>query len=413
MLLEVVNQALSYMGQTPMQTWDEKPNLRRQVEAMLPIALDSFAVVGDWTFAKHRAQLDLQPADETWSEYPYKAEIPDGTTDDYCIRVLGTRPSRRFEIEGNTIYIDAHAQDEEADPVVPEDITLLYIRRLWTTDPVNPGAGDSYTYELKDVRMPPAAVDAMAYGIAARMAVGLSGDVQITGLMKEEYANAIAAASATSEEENPGYNPRAGSNDLLEVVNEALVLANQKPVTSWVVSSQVMEAVKAVIPRAIGSLTSEVYWSFAKTRVAMDLYDGEAFEWNKYSNRFHIPEDCVRVISVDGGAQYEIEGNLLYTDNEDAELLYIRRVYETDAHGNPAFSEGLRVPTKFREALSYRIAQDIATRLTQDPGMAMMFQEQYRMALRGAIEENEMETPGRIPMTEAWTAQDDRTWGDE
>lgn len=68
-------------------------------------------------------------------------------------------------------------------------------------------------------------------------------------------------------------------------------------------------------------------WNCAVKRAVLDTADATAPDFD-YSNRFALPEDCLRVLSVglNGQAQdYELEGRFLLTDEA---ALYLRYIWQ-------------------------------------------------------------------------------------
>lgn len=89
------------------------------------------------------------------------------------------------------------------------------------------------------------------------------------------------------------------------------------------------------LPQTRDSLLRSHWWRFAQARVALvqDASD-PAFEWD---NQFVLPTDMMRARGVYGGTgsrntrmSYELEGNLILTNESSVNFRYIKQVTDTD-----------------------------------------------------------------------------------
>lgn len=105
-------------------------------------------------------------------------------------------------------------------------------------------------------------------------------------------------------------------------------------------------------------------WPFAETRVSLNLVTSNPNTDWLYS--YQYPSDAVRLIKIPSGIRNDTQdsripykvvhgtsGKLIYTDQQDAELIYTKRVTDVS-----------RYTAKFRMALSLKIAGYIAARVT-------------------------------------------------
>lgn len=122
-------------------------------------------------------------------------------------------------------------------------------------------------------------------------------------------------------------------------------------------------------------------WPFARRRVALALVaeDPEA-DW-AFSYRY--PTDCERALFIplsgrtDAGAEFivgqDATGRLIYTDQEDADLVFTRR------ESNPGL-----FPSDFSDALAWRLASEIALPLSRLQALADRCLARYRQTLSAA-----------------------------
>jgi len=77
-------------------------------------------------------------------------------------------------------------------------------------------------------------------------------------------------------------------------------------------------------------------WSFARKRATLALLTNDSTQW---AYKYQLPSDCLRprkILAADeldaperNGAPFEREGDALYTDREDAVLIYTRDITDT------------------------------------------------------------------------------------
>lgn len=80
----------------------------------------------------------------------------------------------------------------------------------------------------------------------------------------------------------------------------------------------------AVILEALSSYD----WTSQKKRAALEAIDPEDEEnLTVYDFMYALPADCARCISVNDGAEYQVEGGFLYTNDAEAILLYITNYF--------------------------------------------------------------------------------------
>ncbi|MBB5040591.1 hypothetical protein [Prosthecobacter dejongeii] len=115
-------------------------------------------------------------------------------------------------------------------------------------------------------------------------------------------------------------------------------------------------------------------WNFARARAVLSaLAQAPAFGW---ARQFSLPTDCLRVLSLNGdteeeGAEYEIEGGKLLTDELAAEVRYVARIEDTE-----------KFDPLFCEALTVLLASKLAVALTGSAGKAQELRTEYERLTR-------------------------------
>ena len=111
-------------------------------------------------------------------------------------------------------------------------------------------------------------------------------------------------------------------------------------------------------------------------RAVLALVPSTGTAERRYQYTYQIPADSVRVVHL-GGKQVEtdfkVEGDKIVTDIPSATLLYISKATDVAKYS----------PT-FREALSYRLAEDMAYPLIQSITMMNSMAEKSRLRLADA-----------------------------
>jgi len=131
-------------------------------------------------------------------------------------------------------------------------------------------------------------------------------------------------------------------------------------------------------------------WRFAQKRAALDANDDEP-EWG-YAVQYELPEDCLRVLAIEGlvlpnptgAAAYVVEGAMLLTDIEEPlNIRYLAQITDTT----------LFSPT-FVAALAARIADEVCEVITKSTTRRERLQIEYRARLMQARRSDQM---GRAP----------------
>ena len=150
-------------------------------------------------------------------------------------------------------------------------------------------------------------------------------------------------------------------------------------------SNQAARACKVLFTEARDSLLATAPWAFATQRA--DLAVVEDAERTGWEYAYALPADCITPINIYPGTRnpsadvqvpFKLEysatsGQLLLTDMEDAELLYVARVEEIPLY-----------PPLFVEALAWKLASDLALVLPVKPQVGLAMQQGFERALTRA-----------------------------
>jgi hypothetical protein len=191
------------------------------------------------------------------------------------------------------------------------------------------------------------------------------------------------------------------ATDNIEICNLALHRIGEKSITTLSDNTAAATACSLFYARTVKALLTAYDWPFATT--AADLGTATETDVSGWSYVYTLPADYLRGIRLEDQGQngsdtddaagattlydYEIRGASLYTDIEDAWLIYVQSITDTTLF-----------PIEFEEALIFKLAADIAMSLTGDPQIesAMLTQYQTSVQMAQAIQSD---VPTILPMT--------------
>lgn len=180
----------------------------------------------------------------------------------------------------------------------------------------------------------------------------------------------------------------------VEIVNLALARLGESPIQDFDEGSVPANMAKSFYPQALRAVLRDYNWNFALAtaklaRLAEDPVD--------FHFAFALPADCLRVIRLrregapdggtgGGGPRYVLRGDRLLTDVEFPVIEYVRDVTDTTQFDD-----------KFIEALSYRLASDLAMPVKGSTDLMANYNNVYTALVQqaAAISAGEQRTTGR------------------
>lgn len=137
------------------------------------------------------------------------------------------------------------------------------------------------------------------------------------------------------------------------ICNEALVSLGADTIAALTENSPAARACNARYEDARDSVLRAHSWNCATAKVKLQrLSDDPVFTW---AYAYQLPTDCLRVISLASGEDFEVVGRTVETNDSDPALKYVKRL--TD----PAQMDSL-----LRSAIAARLAAEIAYIVTKD-----------------------------------------------
>ena len=118
------------------------------------------------------------------------------------------------------------------------------------------------------------------------------------------------------------------------IVARALIKAGEEPITDeeWEdKDSNRVRVIKELYLAILLESLSSYDWTSQKKREKLEALDSEAEEYEEnltgYTYLYPLPADCEKVISINDDKPYIVEGAFLFTDEENAVLLYVRNYW--------------------------------------------------------------------------------------
>lgn len=157
---------------------------------------------------------------------------------------------------------------------------------------------------------------------------------------------------------------------IVEIVNIALARLGESPIQSLKEGSVPANMATVFYEPTRRAVLRDFNWNFALRTARLALLQ-ETYPGFRYA--FSLPADCLRVVNLLGGSEWSSgpgfvvrSGNLL-TDKEEAEIEYI---YDCQ---DPALFDD-----KFVEALSYKLASELAMPVKGSPELMSNYMNVYQ-----------------------------------
>tara|TARA_R110000803_G_scaffold140207_1_gene206785 strand:+ start:297 stop:899 length:603 start_codon:yes stop_codon:yes gene_type:complete len=162
------------------------------------------------------------------------------------------------------------------------------------------------------------------------------------------------------------------ATSVVQIVNNALVKIGANAILTLTEDSEAARAANLIYEQIRDACIRDHVWNFAVNRVELAQNStAPAFE---FSYQYNLPSDCLRVLQMeDMGMSYKIEGGKLLTDEDTAKILYLARVDDVNLFDS-----------MFVEALSARIAAELAITLAESNTLYSNMMEMYKRKLGDA-----------------------------
>lgn len=172
----------------------------------------------------------------------------------------------------------------------------------------------------------------------------------------------------------------------LDICNMALTRCGAELITSLDDTSKRAKLVLNQYEPTLKECLNDSTWNFAIKRATLEQIDevslGLPYQYEK-------PEDCIRILELQSGVTYKVEGDYIYSDcNTSIDIRYLAYIENAEKF-NPSFVK----------ALALKLAEDISYALVQSASLQQAITSEAERYLRRARSYNSQEgTPeGRYP----------------
>jgi hypothetical protein len=162
------------------------------------------------------------------------------------------------------------------------------------------------------------------------------------------------------------------STSNVQIVNNALVRIGGSSIISLDENSEAARAANLIYEQTRDAVLRDHLWNFAMSRSSLAANAvAPAFG---YVYSYALPTNCLRVIQLEEKSMvFKIEGRNLLTDESPARIIYVSQV--TDPNQFDAM---------FTEALSARLAAELAIAVSESNSLYQNMMEVYRMKITDA-----------------------------
>lgn len=181
------------------------------------------------------------------------------------------------------------------------------------------------------------------------------------------------------------------------IVNAALIRLGETTITALSDDIKPARLANAIYADVRDAVTRAHPWNFALMRAELSA-NANAPTWG-YANAYDLPGDpdhCLRVLTVDDEdehvGRWTVEGRQIVSDlSSPIRILYLRRVYAPDD-----------TDPLFREALSARLARELAETLGKSTSLQQAMTKLYQAKLREARSADGQEGTPEILSADTW-----------
>lgn len=189
----------------------------------------------------------------------------------------------------------------------------------------------------------------------------------------------------------------------LEIANRALLKLKDTAIGSFTDSGAKPKNLRENFKVIADHVLLERDWSFAHIRASL-TEDETTTNLTDYEYMYDLPSDMLMPRELSSGEQYIIEGQKLYTNDDDPVLHYTQSVVEmVDSGGTDIPSLTTTVPSYAEEAIALAIAADLALKITGDINTVQLISAEAAATLTRAKQHDAMLSPGNDETPDLWS----------
>ncbi len=235
-----------------------------------------------------------------------------------------------------------------------------------------------YTAYITDTtKYHPLFIEALAIYLASKLAIVRRQDTDLAAKLTEQYTTLMQTRSSASEVvETKSLWKELGTTN--EIINAALLKIGEPRCVGFNDTTFIpARTVTAIYTQTLKQVSREHEWKCLSTRAALTANEtAPAFGW---TFSYPIPEDCMRVIAVNGIRRlscesfWKQEGANIYTDADTVELEYV--AFDADS---------THYDDMFINAVTALFASRLVAQRRRDGNLAASLLAEYNQALSRA-----------------------------
>lgn len=158
----------------------------------------------------------------------------------------------------------------------------------------------------------------------------------------------------------------------IDMASNALILLGDNPISSFTESGFGATAASNLYSTTYRAILASHPWSFALKEQYLSRLSQTPDDETGFTYAYQMPTDLIRVWEVMDYGDYEIVGSLLYSNQSTLLMRYVYEIEET------------QLPPHVVEAIEYQLAAKFAPFVTEDAGLAGLYEQKALMALARA-----------------------------
>lgn len=174
----------------------------------------------------------------------------------------------------------------------------------------------------------------------------------------------------------------------IDMASNALLLLGDDPISSFIDPGAGAQAAANLYQGTYRSVLASHPWPFALKELYLSRLSQQPDDETHFTYAFQLPADLIRILEMMPRANYEIVGDLMYSNETSILCRYIYEVAEAN------------LPPHVVKAVEYKLAAEFAVPVTEDTNKAEFYERKYMMQ---AAQARTIESQGhpQIPMVDS------------
>lgn len=166
----------------------------------------------------------------------------------------------------------------------------------------------------------------------------------------------------------------------IEICSNALQLIGDEPISSFTEGSSAALA-DNLYDAFYESMMRYHPWSFALKTQRLNVLTQAPDPLTNYQYALQKPTDMIYLWSIKPQSNYDIVGDYIYSNDRELLATYTYKVAES------------KLPADFVTVMQYRLASEFAQSITENSGLAQLYEGKFRGALGAAMAADSQQRP--------------------